>query len=85
MYFVDGEKTAVMVELFGGPLDGITVDCPLAPPPCFLIPTGQELEVSVYGFDCLKCENHHTLLKYSYLGLESVSAQEMTGLSPSLN
>ncbi len=79
MYFIDGARTNVKVELVGGPLDGLAVDCPLAPPPCFLLPTGAELEVSVYSFNSLAGKNE-TRLKYTYSGVETLTEEEMTRL-----
>lgn len=43
MYFIDGAKTNVKVELVGGPLDGLAVDCPLAPPPLLPAPNRRRI------------------------------------------
>ena len=82
MYFINGTRTKVKVELVGGPLDGLAVACPLAPPPCFLIPTGAELEVSVYIFNSI-AGNEEARLKYTYSGVETLTPDEMTRLDKS--
>ncbi len=82
MYFINGAKTKVKVELVGGPLDGLAVACPLAPPPCFLIPTGADLEVSVYSFNSM-AGKEEARLKYTYSGVETLTPDEMTRLDKS--
>ncbi|MBI5175306.1 MAG: hypothetical protein SFV17_23670 [Candidatus Obscuribacter sp.] len=82
MYFINGAKTKVKVELVGGPFDGLAVACPLAPPPCFLLPTGAELEVSVYSFYSL-AGKEEARLKYTYSGVETLTPDEMARLQAS--
>ncbi len=78
MYFVDGVKKQVEVELFGGPHDGARVACPLAPPPCFLLPTEEDQEVSLYIYETLSYMPGNNLrLRYCYQGRESIDQEKL--------
>lgn len=71
-----------LIELFGGPLDGFQIVCPLIPPPCFFLPADCRLgdTVNVYRFErissCLKV----TRLHYVFEGYQLVSPGEMARL-----
>lgn len=74
MYFLNGVKTKVVVELFGGPHDGTRVCCPQAPPPLFLLPTDSDSLFTIYQFDSLDQEGRENIrLKYAHRGEELVA------------
>lgn len=65
------------IELYGGPHDGTTVECPLSPPPCFLLPGFESPEIAcIYWYDSLDPEQRPATFKYIFSGYETLAPEE---------
>ena len=58
------KRKRLTLTFWGGPIDGHAIDCPLAPPAHFYLPTKTPLVVTVYSF----AQSTHMGLKYCFDG-----------------
>lgn len=57
---------------WGGPIDGTRFDCPLTPPPYFLLPTDNENEFSIYMFSSVAAKGE---LNYDFGGYQEIEKE----------
>ncbi|MFN8657331.1 MAG: hypothetical protein U0105_13400 [Candidatus Obscuribacterales bacterium] len=70
----------MQIELYGGPHDGMTVDCPLVPPQCLLLPEIEHKVGCIYWYDSLDLEDRATTFKYIFSGYQALEPEEQAAL-----
>lgn len=70
------------IELYGGPHDGFAIDCPLTPPPYFILPecAGAHEMATVYCFDRVSCAGGLGCLRYVFCGYQPMGVTDWQAL-----
>lgn len=69
------------IELYGGPHDGMMVDCPLCPPQWLLLPGFERPDIGcIYWYDSLDLDGRGTTFKYVFSGYEVLEPDEQATL-----